>query len=181
MSIQSNVNRLIGLSAAAAKLSQGDGDTLEKDLGNVESQVYSLGKYDPESKKFKGTRKDFEKVKALGLDKTYSDLLKKGSLAGLRDPSESADLLLGMQEKLTPTKNAQIKQKASEIEIQQLAKERALSRMQSRGIMKVKQKSDLEDLRQHLSATDKTFAQFPKSIQDVALKQYSEGGYKGGK
>jgi hypothetical protein len=154
MSIQSNVNRLLGLSAAATKLSAKPDGSLEKDLANVESQVYSLGKYDPESKKFKGTRKDFEKIRALGLDKKYKDLAQKGSLSGLRNPSETAELLLGMENKLTPTKAQQVNKKATEAEINMLAKEKAMSKMQSRGIMKVQQNKDFEILRDLLKSTE---------------------------
>ena len=178
MSIQSNVNRLLGLSAAATRLSQGQDGSLEKDLANVESQVHSLGKYDPESKKFKGTRKDFEKVRALGLDKKYKELAQKGSLAGLRNPSETADLLLGMQEKLTPTKAQQVKQKATEAEINMLAKEKAMSKMQSRGIMKVQQKGEYDDLRRALLSSDPWIANTKGKLQEDILKAYAEGGNK---
>lgn len=179
MSIQSNINRLLGTATIAARFSpQSDSKQLEKDLSNVESQVHSLGKYDVEAKKFRGTKTDFARIRALGLDKQYTDLLKRGSSAGLRDPQEAADLILGIEKKQQPTKAAQIKQKATALEINQLAEEKALANMQGRGMMKVLQKGKFKDLRE--VQEDETFNRLAPYAQEAVLKQYMEGERKDG-
>lgn len=179
MSIQSNINKLLGIANIAARTSpslKSDSKQLEKDLSNVESQVHSLGKYDVEAKKFRGTKTDFARIKALGLDKQYTDLLKRGSSMGIRDPQEAADLILGMEKKQQPTKAALIKQKATDIEINQLAKEKALARMQGKGVMKILQNNEFEQARRAIG-DDMSFTKYPPHIQEAILKQYVKGGY----
>ena len=185
MSIQSNINQLIGLTAVATRMSpqiqkMAENRELKKSLSEKEATVRQLGKYDEATGKFKGTKKDFEKIQALGLGEEYTNLLRKGSESGLLNPEEASSSILAFEKKLQPTKGELIKQKAKDIEINKRAKELAMERMRGRGASKIEQKNQFEALRQQLSSDD-IFSSVSPEYQEKILKQYSEGGYNGTK
>lgn len=181
MSIQSNINQLIGMTAVAAKMSpqvaqMAEKRELKKALSEKEATVKQLGKYDEASQKFKGTKKDFEKIQALGVGDEYTKLLKQGSEKGIITPEEASSAILSFEKKQQPTKGDLIKQKARDIEISQKAKELAMDRMRGKGRSQIQQKDEFSALRKQLSPDDiEWISKAPPEMQENIMKEYKKG------
>lgn len=170
MSIQKNINQLLGIGAAAIKMAGTSGESYESKLGRIEGQVHELGKYDPESQKFKGSRKEIRRISESGLYSEYKKLLQQGVAEGKKNPAEVSEILNTLEGKFAPTESELARKEALKINAARKAKIISEQSWQTKARSQLSQKEKLNELKKSL-AKDETFPALGKKTQDYIISE----------